>query len=44
MADAGAPRKYLILDRTGANIPKALVGLDRLKDKNGGVGRGFELT
>ena len=31
-------KKYLVLDRTGANIPTAFVGQNRLKDKNGGVG------
>ena len=32
------PKKYRVLDRTGANILKAFVGIDVLKDKNGGVG------
>ena len=39
------PKKYRVLDRTGANILKAFVGIDLLKDKNGGVGGNIsELT
>ena len=31
-------KKYLVLEKTGANILKAIVEMARLKNKNGGVG------